>query len=215
MLREERATMRDEFLAHPDTPKLLRGHARLVDRVLVGIWEESNMPPDMALVAVGGYGRGQLFPHSDIDVLLLLSEPPDELAASAIERFLALLWDIGLEIAHSVRTIADCEAEMKGDVTVRTSLLERRRVAGARAVCRRFDERFAATFDVHAFYDAKMLEQQQRHLKYHDAAYNLEPNVKESPGGLRDLHTVLWIARAAGFDSFVDYAFRLRERFDR
>jgi [protein-PII] uridylyltransferase len=197
-LKRERGELRDRFLAGPDTPKLLRGLARVVDRALIALWSESAMPDGSALVAVGGYGRGALFPYSDVDVLILLPGAPDAAAAASIERFLALTWDVGLEIAHSVRTVAECETEMAQDVTVLTSLLERRRIAGARAPCRDLDRSFAAKLDVGAFYQAKVLEQQQRHLKYHDAAYNLEPNVKESPGGLRDLQTVLWIARAAG-----------------
>jgi [protein-PII] uridylyltransferase len=197
-LKRERGELRDRFLAGPDTPKLLRGLARIVDRALIALWSESAMPDGSALVAVGGYGRGALFPYSDVDVLILLPGAPDAAAAASIERFLALTWDVGLEIAHSVRTVAECESEMAQDVTVLTSLLERRRIAGARAPCRELDRSFAAKLDVGAFYQAKVLEQQQRHLKYHDAAYNLEPNVKESPGGLRDLQTVLWIARAAG-----------------
>ncbi len=158
------------------------------------------MPTGAALVAVGGYGRGQLFPHSDVDVLILLPEAADGACTEAIERLLASLWDIGIELGHAVRTIDECAAEMAADVTVRTSLLEHRLLAGvAAAVPRSSDAAFDDALDVRAFYDAKALEQQQRHLKYHDAAYNLEPNVKESPGGLRDLQTVLWIARAAGF----------------
>ena len=155
------------------------------------------MPPAAALVAVGGYGRGQLFPHSDVDVLILLPEPADDACAKAIERLLASLWDIGLELAHAVRTLDECAAEMAADATIRTSLLEHRHLAGSRRLHDRFRRMFDDALDVRTFYDAKALEQQQRHLKYHDAAYNLEPNVKESPGGLRDLQTVLWIARAA------------------
>src|SRR6185369_11478309 len=150
------------------------------------------------VVAVGGYGRAQLYPHSDVDVLVLLpagATPP----AEAIERFFAALWDIGVELSHAVRTIDECEVEMAADVTIRTSLLEHRHLAGGRSLYRQFRRRFDERMDVRAFFDAKMLEQQQRHLKYQDAIYNLEPNVKESPGGLRDLATVLWIARAAGF----------------
>jgi [protein-PII] uridylyltransferase len=196
-LREARARLRDAFFAAPDTPRLLRDHARLVDRVLRGVWAECRMPGDLAALAVGGYGRGALFPHSDVDVLVLLpadGAPP----ASLIEQFFATLWDIGIELSHAVRTVDECETEMVADVTVRTSLLENRFLCGARPVFRRFRERFAALLDVRAFYAAKALEQQQRHLKYQDAIYNLEPNVKESPGGLRDLQTVLWISRAAG-----------------
>ena len=158
------------------------------------------MPEGLAAVAVGGYGRGQLYPHSDVDVLVLLPSgqaPP----AAAIEHFFATLWDIGIELSHAVRTIEECEVEMAADVTIRTSLLEHRFLAGAKGLYRQFRRRFHERMDVRAFYDAKALEQQQRHLKYQDAIYNLEPNVKESPGGLRDLASVLWIARAAGFGS--------------
>ena len=200
-LRSHREALREDFLARPDTPKLLREHARLVDGVLRDVWRSSGMPARAAVVAVGGYGRGQLFPHSDVDVLILL--PEDEAARaqadpSAIQGFLATLWDIGLEVSHAVRTPAECLTEMAGDVTIRTSLLEHRFLAGDRALYRGFVRAFDAAMDPCAFYEAKALEQQQRHLKHHDAAYNLEPNVKENPGGLRDLQTVLWIARAAG-----------------
>jgi len=196
-LREGRDALRDAFFAAPDTPLLLREHARLVDRVVRGVWAECAMPEELSAIAVGGYGRNQLFPHSDVDVLILLPDigaPP----AEAIERFFAALWDIGIELSHAVRTIDECESEMVADVTIRTSLLENRFLAGARGLFRQLRRRFAERMDVRLFYDAKALEQQQRHLKYQDAIYNLEPNVKESPGGLRDLSTVLWIARAAG-----------------
>ncbi|MEP7181875.1 MAG: [protein-PII] uridylyltransferase [Betaproteobacteria bacterium] len=197
-LRTGRAALRAAFYGRPDTPKLLRGHARLVDRALAGVWSVLGAPPGAALVAVGGYGRGQLFPHSDVDVLILLPAALDAEGTAFVERFVGTLWDIGLETAHSVRTVAECEAEMAADVTIRTSLLEHRLLAGARGLYGAFRHAFAVGMDVRAFYEAKMLEQQQRHLKYHDTAYNLEPNVKESPGGLRDLQTVIWIARAAG-----------------
>jgi [protein-PII] uridylyltransferase len=199
-LRAGREALRDAFMADPDTARLLRDHATLVDRVIRGVFRACAMPENLSAVAVGGYGRGQLYPHSDVDVLILLPDgttPP----AAAIEQFFALLWDIGVELSHAVRTIAECEAELAADVTIRTSLLEHRLLAGSRGLHRQFRRRFDERMDIRAFYDAKALEQQQRHLKYQDAIYNLEPNVKESPGGLRDLSTVLWIARAAGFGS--------------
>jgi len=196
-LAEGRHRLRRKFLARADPPRLLRGLARLTDDVVTNAWAEADPPSAAALVAVGGYGRGQLFPHSDVDVLILLPEPADDVCAKAIERLLASLWDIGLELAHAVRTVDECAVEMAADATIRTSLLEHRQLAGSRRVYDRFRRMFDAALDVRTFYDAKALEQQQRHLKYHDAAYNLEPNVKESPGGLRDLQTVIWIARAA------------------
>jgi [protein-PII] uridylyltransferase len=197
-LKLAREALKTAFLARPDAARLPREHARLVDRTLRELWIASGMPRTLALVAVGGYGRGELYPHSDIDILLLLPAAGEPMPAATIERFLATLWDVGLEIGHSVRTIADCEREMASDITVRTSLLEHRFLCGSRALHREFGERFASALDSRSFYEGKLLEQQQRHLKYHDAASNLEPNVKESPGGLRDLHTLLWITRAAG-----------------
>lgn len=197
-LKRGREALRETFLQRSDTCKLLKDHARLVDRVLRGMWKESSMPSSTALVAVGGYGRGQLFPYSDVDVLVLVPALVDATMRTALERFLAALWDIGLEVGHAVRTLDECAADVAGDPTVRTSLLERRLVAGSRRLYDEFEETFEETLYVAAYYAAKLLEQQQRHVKYHDAAYNLEPNVKESPGGLRDLQTVIWIARAAG-----------------
>ena len=197
-LKSGRAALRTAFHARADTPRLLREHARLVDGVVANVWSELGAPAEATLVGVGGYGRGQLFPHSDVDVLILLPSALDAAGTAFVERFLGALWDIGLEIGHSVRTIAECTAEMAADATIKTSLLEHRWVAGARPLYRAFGRAFVAALDVPSFYEAKMLEQQQRHFKYQDATYNLEPNVKESPGGLRDLQTVLWIARAAG-----------------
>ena len=194
-----RAALESAFAAHPQPKRLLVRHAALVDRIVRGLWLAVGPPPGAALVAVGGYGRGELFPHSDIDVLILLPRSLDAgIGTAAIESFIGMLWDAGLEVAHSVRTIEECETEMAHDITIRTSLLEQRLLAGSRSLYDRFRRRFAAGLNVRAFFEAKALEQQQRHLRYQDTAYNLEPNVKESPGGLRDLQTIIWIARAAG-----------------
>ncbi len=194
-----RRTLQAAYREHGLPRRLLVAQTRLTDRVLQGLWAEIDPPAGCALVAIGGYGRGELFPHSDVDVVILLPQPlGDEGAGGAggIERFIGLMWDTGLEIGHSVRTIEECESEMV-DAVIRTSLLERRLLAGSRALYARFSRRFDATIDVRGFYEAKALEQQQRHLRHQDTAYNLEPNLKESPGGRRDLQTILWIARAA------------------
>ena len=121
-LRRGREAQRNAFFAWPDTPKLLREHARLVDRVVRGIWRESAMPAEMALLAVGGYGRGQLFPHSDVDVLILLPEQ-GEAPAAAIERFFAALWDVGLELSHAVRTVTQCGSDMAGEIDAAGQLI--------------------------------------------------------------------------------------------
>jgi [protein-PII] uridylyltransferase len=181
--------------------RLLTQLARLVDRTLTALWEAQALPKGAALVAVGGYGRGELFPHSDIDVLLLLPVSPsiagDDSLAPCVEGFISACWDIGLEIGSSVRSVEECSEEALRDVTVQTALLEARCICGSKA---RFDELQHSTFDkldVPAFVTAKMLEMRQRHTKFEDTPYALEPNCKESPGGLRDLQVVLWLARAA------------------
>jgi [protein-PII] uridylyltransferase len=195
-LKARREELRERYLRRPDPQRALAAHAALVDGLLARLWAECIRDPGIALVAVGGYGRGLLFPHSDVDVLVLL---PDGRAPDGdVERFVGLLWDCGIEPGHSVRTLAECEEEAGKDVTVDTSLLEARLVAGDRALMAALDARLAARRDVREFFRAKVDEQRKRHDRFQEAAYNLEPNIKESPGGLRDLQTVLWLARAAG-----------------
>ncbi|MFS8084983.1 MAG: [protein-PII] uridylyltransferase, partial [Acidobacteriota bacterium] len=197
-LREGRAQLREQYFARPEAGILLHRHRQLVDSILRGLWADYRLPQSLALVAVGGYGRGELYPHSDVDVLILRPEATAKEHEPAIGRFLSALWDIGFEVGHSARTIVECRREMQNDVTVLTTLLENRLLAGSRQQFRVLREVVAQDLDVRTFYDAKILEQQQRHFRHHDLSSNLEPNVKESPGGLRDLQTVLWIARAAG-----------------
>jgi len=178
---------------------LVRARTHLVDEVLRAAWQRflPAEPDGLALIAVGGYGRGELLPHSDIDLLLL--NQPAALAQhkTALEQFFAFLWDIGLEVGSSVRGVEDCARLAAEDVTVITNLLEARPLCG--------DERLFSTLSealtpdhlwpVQAFYRAKLEEQRQRHHKYDDTGYKLEPNVKEGPGGLRDIHTVAWVAK--------------------
>jgi [protein-PII] uridylyltransferase len=152
-----------------------------------------------ALVAVGGFGRGELFPYSDVDVLVLLPAGQDgDARRAAIEGFITACWDIGLEIGSSVRTVDECVAEAERDVTVQTALLEARFVCGTRRLYSAFKDATGGALDPRAFLRAKTLEMQQRHVKYEGTPYALEPNCKESPGGLRDLQVVIWVARAAG-----------------
>lgn len=184
---------------------LLRKLSTLAGDLLQQLWQRAELPPDLALVAVGGFGRDQLFPYSDVDVLLLL---PDDRAADGcnvlrgqLEGFIGSCWDAGLEIGSSVRTIAECLAEAAADVTVQTSLLEARQICGSTELFARFQEQYRAQMDPQAFLVAKTLEMRQRHNKYENTPYSLEPNCKESPGGLRDLQMILWVARAAGLGS--------------
>jgi len=181
---------------------LLQKFARHTDATLQALWEGAGFPAAACLVAAGGFGRGELFPHSDVDVLLLLPDNADVDADAAlkakVERFIGACWDVGLEIGSSVRTASDCVEEAAKDVTVQTSLLEARLVAGAKKNFQQLQKRLAAVLDPQAFYVAKTLEMRQRHNKFEDTPYSLEPNCKESPGGLRDLQVILWVARAAG-----------------
>ena len=179
---------------------LLRKFSRLADGLLTTLWQRAGLPPGLALAAVGGFGREQLFPHSDIDVLVLLPTdlPAPDTVREQVEAFIRSCWDAGLEIGSSVRSVEECLSEAANDVTVQTSLLEARRVCGDAALFARFEHQFGAQLDPHAFLVAKTLEMRQRHTKHENTPYALEPNCKESPGGLRDLHLILWVARAAG-----------------
>ena len=188
--------------------KLLQALARNADDTLRLLWTRSDMPAGFVLMAVGGYGRCELFPFSDVDVVVLL---PDGTSAESnpqvqrkVEAFIGQCWDSGLEIGSSVRSVAECVAQAQKDVTVQTSLLESRLVTGDRSLYAQFQHRFDATMDPRAFFVAKTLEMRQRHNKFEDTPYSLEPNCKESPGGLRDLQVILWVAKAAGFGSSWD-----------
>ncbi len=196
LIQTGRAALADQFFSRPHAMTSLQQHAQLVDGVLREIWRAGNMPASAALVAVGGYGRGLLFPYSDVDLLLLLESEPDLETASRLEQMIGLFWDIGLDVGHSVRTVSECQEESAKDVTVQTNLLEARLLAGSAAVFECLQHSLHDTLDRADFLRAKLLEQQQRHARFHDTAYNLEPNLKESPGGLRDLQTVLWISQA-------------------
>jgi [protein-PII] uridylyltransferase len=178
--------------------KLLRNLRQVVDTVLATAWQEANLPPESALVGVGGYGRGELFPYSDVDLLILLHAQPDEATRARLEELVQLLWDLGLEIGSSIRTVDECMSEAKADITVQTSLLEARLICGNQAVFDEMQARYNAAMDPQAFFHAKMLEMKQRHAKYEDTPFSLEPNCKESPGGLRDLQVILWMVKAAG-----------------
>ena len=181
--------------------RLLKGLARHVDGMLCLLWAHAGMPAGAALVAVGGYGRGELFPHSDVDVLVLLPAAPDEAERRAVELFVTVCWDSGLEISSSVRSVDECLAESARDVTVQTALLEARLICGAKPLFKQLRGALNRGMDPRAFMRAKTLEMSQRHVKYEGTPYALEPNCKESPGGLRDLQVVIWVARAAGFGS--------------
>jgi [protein-PII] uridylyltransferase len=194
----ERARLRAEYDESRDAGRYLRGHRSAVDAALRELWRGAALPRALALVAVGGYGRGELYPRSDVDVLILLPGPLAAAEEQAIERFVGHLWDVGIELGHSVRTADQCVEEAAKDITVQTALLEARLLGGSRTAFNEFRKVLRSGFDPQAFFKAKRLEQEQRHEKYQDSPYSLEPNLKEAPGGLRDLHVILWVSRASG-----------------
>ena len=207
--------LRERFLAGEPVVDLVRERARQIDEQLLALWRHhtGDAVGGAALLAVGGYGRGELHPCSDVDIMVLLQ---DEVPAAAEERlsaFITSLWDIGLEIGHSVRTLEQCHEEAKADLSVATTLMEARLLHGPRAL---FDAMEAAIspdriWPSDRFFEEKRKEQIARHHRYGDTAYNLEPNVKGSPGGLRDIQMIGWVAKRhfgdTSFEELVDHKF--------
>jgi [protein-PII] uridylyltransferase len=188
--------------------KALTQLSKITDQVLRELWQRAGFKATYSLLAVGGYGRGELFPYSDVDVLVLMPDgmkpEQDEPLKARLETFIGWCWDVGLEIGSSVRTTEECLAEAAKDVTVQTSLLEARLLRGNKPQFNRLVHELAQAMDAKAFFVAKTLEMRQRHNKFENTPYALEPNCKESPGGLRDLQVILWIAKAAGFGNSWD-----------
>ncbi|HKY01524.1 MAG TPA: [protein-PII] uridylyltransferase [Burkholderiales bacterium] len=193
-----RAGLAEAFRADGDAKRYLRRHRLLIDSVLREVWEKADLPRGCTLVAVGGYGRGEQFPHSDVDLLILLPDDATEAEQTKLETFIGGLWDLGMDLGTSVRSVAQCSTESTKDITVQTALLESRYLCGSRALFNTLYQTLHGDFDAQKFFVAKRLEQDQRHAKHQDSPYSLEPNLKEAPGGLRDLHVILWISRASG-----------------
>ena len=210
-LRAARELAYEDFREHQIVGRLTKQLSKLSDELLISLWNSCDLNAEAALVAVGGFGRGALFPYSDIDILILLPADKqyfEEVLASRIEKFIAQCWDTGLEIGSSVRTVAECASEAEQDITVRTSLLESRLICGKKALFKEFESVYEKTLDPKSFFQAKLAEQIQRHYKYQDTPYSLEPNCKESPGGLRDLQVISWVSKAARLgNTFKDLSF--------
>ncbi len=216
-LAHGRASLKSHHLQGAAGADIVYGHAWLVDQLLVQAWQHHLARRkdihNVALVAVGGYGRGELHPASDVDLMILLERSADKTKGEWIESFLRFLWDIGLEVGHSVRTVKECIAEAKKDITVATNLTEARLLHGDTQL---FDQMLTRTgpdkiWPPKAFFQAKFDEQRARHERFHDTAYNLEPNLKEGPGGLRDIHVIGWVTqrhfRASSLQDLVAHGF--------
>ncbi len=195
-LKAQQNALEIGFFQHKNAAQLLKNQSQLIDKLLKEIWLQANIHKGVALIAVGGYGREELFPYSDIDLLILLPDQHDYVLNEQIEALIGQLWDIGLSVGHSVRTQDECMNEAAQDVTVQTNLLESRLLAGDKANYQLFVQAINDLMQPTKFFAAKFKEQDNRHAKFNDSAYSLEPNVKESPGGLRDLHMILWLARS-------------------
>src|SRR6186713_49254 len=214
-LRDAHAELAERFRADESVETLVHARAELIDVILREVWR-SQLPAgyeSWTLAAVGGYGRGELHPHSDVDILILVPAAPDDAGRGVIERVVTFLWDINLEVGHSVRTVAQCAEESAADVGVMTTLVEARLLAGNAELLAAMRAAVSAdrVWPIKAYFEAKVAEQQDRHFKANDTAYNLEPNVKTGPGGLRDIQTIAWVAKrhfgASSLDELMTHGF--------
>ncbi len=199
-LKEAEQHLSNAFYNGADISKLVSQRAWLIDQLLRHCWQ-LHFPPEKrqqaSLIAVGGYGRGELHPGSDIDIMILLNEQGDQGICSNIEAFLTMLWDIGMEVGSSVRTVADCIHHGGEDITIATNLMEARLICGEESLFQQMRNSVGPTsiWPSDQFFAAKLQEQVARHNKYNYTAYNLEPNLKEGPGGLRDIQIIGWVAK--------------------
>jgi [protein-PII] uridylyltransferase len=196
-VKENADCLRQQFDPQHSVKDLLNDKSDFIDNLLTLSWQFflGDVAEKLALIAVGGYARRELFPHSDIDVVILLNT--DDIAdyQDDLTDFLTFLWDIGLKLSQSVRTIQECITAAVDDQTIMTSLMENRLIAGNPVLLENLNAEISPDkiWPSDKFFEAKMLEQKLRHAKYHDTAYNLEPNIKEGPGGLRDMQVITWV----------------------
>ena len=220
-LQQGNRVLAKEFADGTGAPLLIRARSWQIDQVLVRTWPYfmGQAADQLALVAVGGYGRSELMPGSDVDLLILLPDSDNDQFDRQITELLTFLWDIGLEVGHSVRTIDDCIEQSLADVTVVTNIMEARLLSGSEEMFRRMQESTAPAkiWNSQEFFEVKSQEQLARYNKYHDTAYNLEPNIKEGPGGLRDIQMIAWVANrhfgTASLEQLVDRDFLTRKEY--
>lgn len=197
-LAQGRDYLGDAFTMGTPIKSLVYKRAWFTDQLLKQAWELHQLDQEkLALVAVGGYGRGELHPGSDVDIMILVRPRRSATAEDRIERFLTFLWDIGLEVGHSVRTVRECIRESKNDITVTTNMMESRLLTGDEDLYQKMRKATGPDkiWPPRKFFEAKLAEQIARHHKYDDTAHNLEPNIKEGPGGLRDIQMISWVAK--------------------
>ena len=208
-LQAGRLTLRERFESGGSSgAETVRGLSFLMDQLVRALYDfvttkvyplaNPTAGEHMAVVAVGGYGRGELAPFSDIDLLFLLPYKPTPYTEQVVEYLLYTLWDLGLKVGHSTRTVEECIRQAKGDLTIRTALLEARYLWGDQRLHADLRQRYESAIlkgSAAEFVEAKLAERDERHNRLGDSRYQVEPNIKEGKGGLRDLHTLFWIAK--------------------
>ena len=221
LIKAKEMELREKFNPQQSVSKLLREKSDFIDSILQCCWQHflGEQAKMMALCAVGGYGRQEMFPYSDIDILVILPVDDLEEYQLGLSAFFTFLWDIGLKLGYSVRSIAQCVDVATSDQTIMTSLLEIRLISGSASLLKMVKQETAPDkiWPSDQFFAAKMQEQQARYAKYHDTAYNLEPNVKEGPGGLRDRQVIAWVFKrhynAATLKELIKYDFLPEEEY--
>lgn len=197
LIKQRDAELRQQFDPHDSVSDLLKDRSDFIDAILMCCWQYflGRYASKFSLIAVGGYGRKELFPYSDIDIMVLLDADDTGDFQEALAHFFTFLWDIGLKPGQSVRTIKESVQAAIGDQTVMTSLMEMRLITGNEFLYETLRSRITPDkiWPSDRFFAAKMEEQRQRYAKFHDTAYNLEPNIKEGPGGLRDRQVIAWV----------------------
>ncbi|MDH5518562.1 MAG: [protein-PII] uridylyltransferase [Gammaproteobacteria bacterium] len=214
--------LENHFKQHHNAYQIVFGRSLLVDLIIsqVADIKFSSALEHLSIIAAGGYGRGELHPHSDVDLMILLPDNHADAYNELIEQFLMLLWDIKLEIGHSVRTISECSDEATKDITVITNITESRLIIGCQPL---YTEMLEITstehiWDSKLFFEGKLNEQHARHIKFESSAFKLEPNIKESHGGLRDIQMIGWVAKrhfgASSLSELIDHGFLTRDEYE-
>ncbi|MCG8673272.1 MAG: [protein-PII] uridylyltransferase, partial [Pseudomonadales bacterium] len=221
-LQQADEQLKQRFLKLDNIKLIIRRRAWVMDQLLASLWEQLSFAEhdDISLLAVGGYGRAELHPHSDIDLLILLKDPDCiDAYKSDLEDFITQLWDIGFEVGHSVRSLSECAELAKEDITIATNLMEARTIAGDPALGEKMLELTGPNnvWPNDAFFEAKWKEQIARHHKHNNTEYNLEPNIKSAPGGLRDIQMVGWVTKryfgANRLSELVDHNFLTKDEY--